>query len=41
MLAESTVRRLRDAFPVRPVGGLQLKGKAEVVNVFQLQVGGV
>jgi adenylate cyclase len=39
MIAESTVRRLRDAFPVRPVGALQLKGKAEVVNVFALQVG--
>jgi adenylate cyclase len=39
MLAESTVRRLGGAFAVRPVGALQLKGKAESVNVYQLQVG--
>jgi len=36
MLAESTVGRLRNAFPVRPVGALQLKGKSEAVNVYQL-----
>jgi adenylate cyclase len=40
MLAESTVRRLGGQLPVRPVGALQLKGKHESINVFQLLTGG-
>jgi class 3 adenylate cyclase len=40
MLAESTVRRLGGAFPVKPVGALQLKGKSEAVNVYHLQTVG-
>jgi len=37
MLAESTVQRLGDAFEVRPVGALHLKGKSAAVNVYHLQ----